>query len=61
MKEKKIKPCPFCGHAEVRCVGGEGFYWNAICSFCGCTGPREDNRLDAVRYWNTRWKRGPSK
>lgn len=65
-----IKPCPFCGSADVTVVEGESFRWLvATCNACGArsseirkqtTGPgTPDDWMTigirlALREWNTR-------
>ena len=48
-----LKPCPFCGSADVKIRGGEK--WNAIqCQECFARGP--DFYLTAEVEWNTRFE-----
>lgn len=54
MSEIKLKPCPFCGSADVESYpGGErndGRTWFAYyvhCNNCGCNGP-----LTQTRHYN---------
>jgi Lar family restriction alleviation protein len=43
MKTKEIKPCPFCGSADLSIQTStedrEGVPSNVVCQDCGCAGP----------------------
>ena len=57
MTDKKLKPCPFCGSANIY-VGRRYGGTFVECSQCKCKGPifYSDTRTDpvAIKGWNTR-------
>lgn len=56
MTDAQLKPCPFCGCANVK-SGGDDKFVGAWCLNCGCIGP---NHYDCRFDWNTRADLSPS-
>ena len=59
MKEIKLKPCPFCGSAdiEVEKYLPEGRYtdsWRIACADCDGGFQDQHNEREARHYWNNR-------
>ncbi len=48
MPETKLKPCPFCGSADIVEVGGGSCH---TCKNCGCDGPLSSLK---IANWSTR-------
>lgn len=57
MKERIIKPCPFCGATtELELItheGGSGRLCYVRCNVCGGTGPLAYDSENAIGGWNT--------
>lgn len=49
MSEQEIKPCPFCGSADVRVQMGQNPI-SVVCWECGALGPTSLN--NHVELWN---------
>jgi Lar family restriction alleviation protein len=47
----ELKPCPFCGNAELY-MDSMGT-WSVNCK-CSAVGPNEDTKERAVEAWNRR-------
>lgn len=59
MNVDKLKPCPFCGSADVSvntttAHDGERMWHQVECDTCGAQGPMvdDDDGDDAVSQWN---------
>ena len=52
----ELKPCPFCGEQEFISVrnGMNAVAAWVICNNCGCYGPTEDTKAEAITAWNRR-------
>ena len=61
-KATDLKPCPFCGNAEVKLITGEPLkhaWAQVICGLCETSGPMTGPYMDeikrrAVEVWNRR-------
>jgi Lar family restriction alleviation protein len=60
---EKLEPCPFCGSSDIRIFetgGGSRAY--AFCDGCDAEGPLGWGDTDeAIRLWNTRKQKEPTK
>lgn len=60
---EKLEPCPFCGRPEVVPTRVElPFYsWHIWCPSCRSCGPTNGQKREAIRLWNTRKQKEPTK
>jgi Lar family restriction alleviation protein len=49
----EIKPCPFCGHADVELGEPEPNRFAVDCPECGCVGPIINELHSAIDKWNS--------
>lgn len=61
-RNPNLKPCPFCGSAEV-CItqhpgAGVPIVYEGHCDDCYAEGPSCDSAEDAIERWNNRVSRG---
>ena len=65
--KNKLLRCPFCGsenlEMDVIGLGIKPYKYTVHCKECGVSGPfkdtggnSKDNKLKAIKLWNTRWK-----
>lgn len=58
MNERELKPCPFCGSAQVaffRCEWRERMIISGmVCLECRAMGPKASSEERAVEAWNRR-------
>lgn len=64
MKDKTLKPCPFCGaEPEYGSLGGDKQNWAIWCPDCGIpcseTGLQGATLTEIKKMWNSREKQGP--
>ncbi len=57
---EKLEPCPFCGEVEASHARAAGFDY-IWCEGCGAEGPAAELRAEAIRLWNTRKQKEPTK
>ncbi len=56
----ELKPCPFCGNADIVLCGGDGIlpdggdYWYVNCLACGGSVYGSESRTKAIDSWNRR-------
>lgn len=54
----KLKPCPFCGNAEIAIWDASDSSapqsWSIGCTSCGCEINSEGGLERVIRIWNTR-------
>jgi Lar family restriction alleviation protein len=52
----ELKPCPFCGSADIDCAdaGYKTDVWFVQCNNCYATFPHFDSKEEAATAWNTR-------
>lgn len=55
---EKLEPCPFCGSDSVGVLPG---IWFGECFVCEAEGPPGKNYAEAIRLWNTRKQKEPTK
>ena len=59
MKDRELKPCPFCGGkakiievADYSSTGGS--YWNVLCKLLNCCAQYGETKRQAISAWNKR-------
>ncbi len=50
---KEFKHCPFCGRIWMSVTAASNGQFSVSC-LCGANGPKEKNKEEAIRAWNTR-------
>lgn len=62
LTEIEYKPCPFCGHNDIRVIFTEDYYAYTKCNKCGASGPEQSvmeydgpsMRTHVIEQWNKR-------
>ncbi len=54
MNSEELKPCPFCGEAELRIQQHPKYYYRVCCTGCSVQSAAWPTEKEAIRAWNTR-------
>lgn len=53
--KEELKPCPFCGHYDIRIIkNSTGDVWYVSCFTCGCSTGGDVVKDMAIAAWNRR-------